>query len=137
MQAEHAQQEREERKRRQDERRRWREELEKEDQQETAELGMRAEGKWIEIRKIAAKEVYEELVRRRFKLKQEEDKINQAMTKMKGELSPKEREFWWKVAHKRIQTNHKLHAWRISAQGRMPNACPGCKRELETTAHYK
>jgi hypothetical protein len=81
MQAEHAQQEREERKRRQDERRRWREELEKEDQQETAELGMRAEGKWIEIRKIAAKEAYEELVRRRFKLKQEEDKINQAMTR--------------------------------------------------------
>ena len=62
--------------------------------EEGKELGLRTEGEWYDIKNVTAKLAYRILEQTRWKLRKEDDKVNQAMTEMKKELSPQEREFW-------------------------------------------
>ena len=63
---------------------------------------MEIKGEWTMMKNISTRGVYEKLVEKRFKKVTEEQrkKKNWAMTKIKKGLTPKEREFWWRTAHK-------------------------------------
>ena len=59
------------------------------------------------------------------------------MTTLARKLSPKQRQFWWRVAHKNYMTNNRAHKCKIDAQGRASNECPICRHEIETWNHME
>jgi hypothetical protein len=125
----------ERRRRRVEREKRWKREREEE---EGEEVGVRVEDEWVKVEDISARQVYDILIEKRFKLKKKDDKVNQAMTQMTGQLSADERQFWWEVAHKRIHTNNRLHKWSVDESGaKMMNTCPVCRGGIETWTHYE
>ena len=117
----------------------WEEEKEEREKKRN-ELGFELNGDWKELTKTKTKTVYEKLRVKRFGRTKDEDKrTNQAMTKQLSKiLHPKEREFWWRVAHKAMQTNQMKHKWLRNNDGtKQSNKCPLCKTQIETWSHYE
>jgi hypothetical protein len=57
-------------------------------------MGLVIGGEWRAMRGLKTKEIYEELVRKRYgKLKEEDRKTNKAVRKLTKRLTPKQREF--------------------------------------------
>jgi hypothetical protein len=82
--------------------------------------------------------IYDELIRLRFgDLKEKEKKVNHAMTTIKEKLTPQQRQFWWRVAHKKYQTNNQAHKWKVDASGRAASQCSVCKGPKEDWAHME
>ena len=82
--------------------------------------------------------IYDELIRRRFgDLKEKEKKVNHAMTTIKNKLTPQQRQFWWRVAHKKFQPNNRAHKWKVDARGRAASQCSVCKGPKEDWKHME
>jgi hypothetical protein len=83
--------------------------------------------------------IYNELIRRRFgELKENDKKVNFAMTEIRNKLTPKQREFWWRVAHKKFQTNKQAHKWKVDpTRGRAAEVCSVCKGPKEDWDHME
>ena len=120
-------------------RKRGQEEDAGEGKEEADELGMEIKGEWTMMKNISTRGVYEKLVQKRFKKVTEEQrkKKNWAMTKIKNDLTPKEREFWWRTAHKTYMTNDRVHKFMIDARGRKSNECKMCQGHKETWDHME
>ena len=95
----------------------------------TVQIGETAVG----LEKTTNRMVYNELIRRRFGVLKESDKrVNYAMTEIRNKLTPKQREFWWRVAHKKFQTNRQAHKWKVDPnRGRAAEVCSVCKGPKE------
>ena len=59
------------------------------------------------------------------------------MTTLARKLTPKQRQFWWRVAHRKYMTNNRAHKYKIDARGRAPNECNICKDGVETWDHME
>lgn len=103
------------------------------------EIGLKIRGKWKSIQKIQSREIYEELKSKRYgKRKEDEMKTNHATTTIKRMLTPKERQFWWKVAYKLIQPNRRKSKWlRMKNGEKCDDKCPVCKEKAETWEHME
>ena len=104
-------------------------------------LGMVIKGKWKDIEAITAKDAYEKLSKKRMqkmqKKKGEKVATNHAMTTIRKKLSPGQREFWWKIAHRAYTTNSKLHKWKVDGDIRHTNMCVVCGDQKETWEHME
>lgn len=99
------------------------------------------DGEWQRVIDTTGKEIYAELVRIRFgkvKENEENDRVNHTMTTIaKGLLTPQLKQFWWKVAHKKIMTNNRAHKWKLNNRGRAPNECNVCHKTIENWEHME
>jgi len=101
-------------------------------------MGLVIGGEWRAMRGLKTKEIYEELVRKRYgKLKEEDRKTNKAVRKLRKRMTPKQREFWWRCAHGAVMQNERTHKFVVMRERRMHNACPLCKTEVETAKHME
>ena len=93
----------------------------------------------IELEGTTNRMVYWELIRRRFgDIKEKEKKVNHAMTTIKKILTPQQRQFWWRIAHKKFQTNNRAHKWKVDqVRGRAAEQCSVCKGPKENWAHME
>jgi hypothetical protein len=105
------------------------------------ELGFEKEGGWYALLTMSSKELYWRLWEKR-KNKPKYKVVdnytcNQAMDNKK-ELTPKERDYWFKMAHGQVSTKHRESRWRREEEEGelMGSECPICKREVETKEHY-
>ena len=80
---------------------------------------------WRELEKLRGREVYEQLVRIRWgELKEEEkNRVNYTMTRIHKLLTPRQRQFWWKIAHKKVMTNNCVHKWLVRGGERAGSEC--------------
>jgi hypothetical protein len=103
------------------------------------EMMMKIGEEWKELKKIRGKETYNQLVRMRYgELKEEEkERTNHAMSTIARKLTPQQRQFWWRVAHKKYMTNNKAHKWKLDRRGRAPSECNVCRDEIETWDHME
>ena len=64
---------------------------------------------WKEMKGIIGKEIYEQLVRLRYgkpkQSEEEKERVNYAMTR---KLTPQQRPYWFRVAHKKLMTKGRL-----------------------------
>jgi hypothetical protein len=93
---------------------------------------------WVDLEGTRNRTIYEELVQLRFgELKNKEKRVNHAMTTIKNKLTPQQRQFWWRVAHKKFQTNDRAHRWKVDARGRAADQCSVCKGPKENWEHME
>ena len=86
--------------------------VEKEEEEE--KMKIRIDDEWRDVTKTTGREIYEQLLRLRYGThKEEPDRINHAMTSIAKRLTPHERQFWWRVAHRNFMTNNRAHKWKV------------------------
>ena len=102
------------------------------------EIGIEIEGEWREISGIKSKELYNILLTIRAKRKKEEEKPSfKRLHAIKRRLTPKERDYWWRLNHGLISIKKNEHKWRKNEDGsQMSDKCPVCKEEIEDRQHY-
>jgi hypothetical protein len=99
---------------------------------------IKIEEEWRDLTTLKGKEVYAQLVRLRYgELKDDEQRANHAMTTIANKLTPQQRQFWWRVAHKKYTTNNTAHKYKSDGRGRAPNECSVCRNEVETWEHME
>ena len=59
------------------------------------------------------------------------------MTTIRDNITPQQRQFWWRVAHKKFQTNARAHKWKVDDRGRAANQCSVCKGPKEDWGHME
>ena len=79
------------------------------------------------------------LVEKRFGKTKDEQiaELNHPMTTIRNDLTPKQREFWWKTAHRVYMTNDRAHKYMVSERGRTANVCKMCNKHKETWQHME
>jgi len=93
---------------------------------------------WRDLKKIKGREIYEQLLQRRHGTSKNEAKnTNHAMTSIARQLTPQQRQFWWRVAHKNYMTNDRAHKWKVDRRGRAPNECNVCRSAIESWDHME
>jgi hypothetical protein len=112
---------------------------EKRQTENSDEKGIEIDKKWREITKIKTREIYKRLIEKRFGQDKKDDKkkINHAMTTIRNKLTPKQREFWWKTAHKVYKTNDRVHKYKVDDRGRQASECQVCRADKETWSHME
>ena len=112
---------------------------EKKEIENSNEKGIEIEKKWRQITKIKTREIYNRLIEKRFGQTKKDDKkkINHAMTTIRNKLTPKQREFWWKTAHRVYKTNDRVHKYKVDERGRQASECQVCRADKETWSHME
>ena len=105
-------------------------------QEDDDEIGLDIEGQWVPLRHAKTKQIYAKLVKKRFKA-DEELTTNHAATTVKNKLTPKQREYWWRTAHKTFMTNDRMHKFKVDEKGRRGNECKMCCQGKETWGHME
>ena len=59
------------------------------------------------------------------------------MTTIRNKLTPKQREFWWKTAHRVYKTNDRVHKYKVDERGRQASECQVCRADKETWSHME
>ena len=121
------------------------ERIEREEQEEAKEreaideIGMEVEGGWMKLEWIETKQIYAKLKEARYgEMKEQDKKTNHGTTTLYDRLHPNERQFWWRCAHRIIQTNSMKAKWLADENGKMnTNRCPMCKTDKETWSHME
>jgi hypothetical protein len=115
------------------------EEEEQKRKEKMEEIGVEIGGGWIKVEVLQTKQVYEKLVSKRYGESKEADrKINHGTTTLYNTLHPNERQYWWRCAHKIIQTQNQKAKWLKDVNGKMTsNKCPMCETDKETWSHYE
>ena len=111
-----------------------REQLERHNERERRQTG----NAWKELKDIRGKTIYRQLVNVRYgkHRPEEKERVNHAMSTIARKLTPEQRQFWWKVAHRKHMTNDRAHKWKVDERGRAHTNCPVCRHENETWNHY-
>jgi hypothetical protein len=104
-------------------------------------VGVVIEGRFEKIEEIKTRDLYQILLKKRVKgRKNEEMKRNKTMTEdgVRNELTTNEKKYWFKCAHKTIQTNNRKAHWLRNENGQShKQECPVCKTDKETWEHYE
>ena len=104
------------------------------------DLGIEIEGKFEKIEDVKTKDIYARLKEKR--MKKDKDKTtmtNKALAEdyIFNELTTREKTYWFKIAHRAIQTNVRKNKWLKDKNGEQhTDRCPMCKTEVETWEHY-
>jgi hypothetical protein len=95
-------------------------------------------GGWTPIERLTTKQSYDRLVRSRMKLKNYEPKnAHRIVHGIQKKLTAKERDYWWRLTHRVIQTKVRESKWKKNESGEnMTRKCPVCKTEEEDWNHY-
>ena len=103
------------------------------------ELGFDLYGDWQPLLKSTSKAVYEKLIFIKYGAVTQDqlDKVNFAMTEVRGILTPRQREFWWKIAHRAYVTNDRRHHYVYEDEDRLANVCRMCHVTKETWSHME
>jgi len=100
-------------------------------------LGMEIKKDWEDLENIEIKDVYWKLVDKRLKIKYTPSIAHTVLKGIEKRLTPKEREYWWKVTHNIISIRKIEHKWRKNEDGtEVSPMCPMCKQEIEDRKHY-
>jgi len=93
----------------------------------------------VNLEETTNRMIYDELIRVRFGvLKEKEKRVNYAMTNIGKMLTPQQRQFWWRVAHRKFQTNSQAHKWKVDPnRGRAAEVCSVCKGPKENWDHME
>ena len=68
---------------------------------------------------------------------EEKARINHAMDTIARKLTPQQRQFWFRIAHKNYMTNNRAHKWKLSKGERAPNECNVCHAATENWEHME
>ena len=99
--------------------------------------GFEIEGEWHDLGTIETSKIYQALLEKRMKkLKPGETKTNWGITLLQKWLAPKERDFWWRIAHKLVMVNARKSKWKEVKGAKASDRCPVCKVEKDYWRHY-
>jgi hypothetical protein len=95
-------------------------------------------GGWIPIERLTTKQAYDRLIRTRMKIRNyEPKKAHRAIHGIQRKLTAKERDYWWRLIHRVIQTKVRESKWKKNESGENETRkCPVCKTEEEDWNHY-
>jgi len=105
---------------------------------EEEDLGIEIEDRFEKIEDIKTRDIYLILMKKRIK-QEKTHKTNKALAEdyIRNELTTREKTYWFKLAHRAIQTNVRKTKWLKNENGEPhTNRCPMCKTEVETWEHY-
>jgi hypothetical protein len=95
-------------------------------------------GGWTPIERLKTRQVYDRLIRTRMKLrKYEPRKAHKAVHQIQKQMKATERDYWWRLTHRVIQTKNRESKWKKDDSGvNVTRECPVCKAEEEDWDHY-
>jgi hypothetical protein len=93
---------------------------------------------WTPIERLTTRQTYDRLIRRRMKLKDYTPrKAHKIVHTIQKQLTANERDFWWRLTHRTIQTKTRESHWKKDENGKFETRqCPVCKKEEEDWDHY-
>jgi len=96
------------------------------------------EGGWTPIERLTTKQTYDRLIQTRMTIRNyEPKKAHRVIHGIQRKLTAKERDYWWRLIHKTIQTKVKESKWKKNERGENETRkCPVCKTEEEDWDHY-
>ena len=100
---------------------------------------MVVEGDWVPIEKLKSKQIYNILISKRMKLKNDTpSRAHKTISSIHKSLSAEERDYWWRLTHKLISTKKAESKWRRKENGELVDSvCPACGEEEEDREHYE
>jgi hypothetical protein len=109
-------------------------------------IGFEFEDQWYDLTDTSTSECYHKILSTKqqrdpkYKITKRDEQIitiNKTMTEIRKDLSARERDYWWRVAHQRISIMQRESKYRRNEDGSMiSNLCPACKLHKETREHY-
>jgi hypothetical protein len=117
---------------------------EKKEKGETREIelsGMGVEeekGGWIPIERLTTRQAYDRLIKKRMTLRQYiPKKAHKAVHEIQKQMTANERDYWWRLTHRVIQTKTRESNWKKDENGVFETRmCPVCTVEEEDWDHY-
>ena len=96
------------------------------------------EGKWTPIERMTTKLAYRNLIQKRMKMKNyTPKKAHRNIQSIQKMMTAVERDFWWRLTHRVIQTKKTEKHWKRDRNGELvTSTCPVCKEEEESWKHY-
>jgi len=93
---------------------------------------------WTPIERLKTRQIYDRLIKKRMKLKNyEPKKAHKAVHTIQKQLTANERDYWWRLTHRVIQTKTRESHWKKDEKGvSETRECPVCKVEEEGWDHY-
>ena len=107
------------------------------------QVGFEVDGVWHKLEQAKPKLIYDAIWKSRskesaYKVKRGEKRdfeLNLAMVRKKS-LTPKERDYWFRLAHGRVYYKNRESRWRREEGQLVSSTCPACRAEVETKSHY-
>jgi hypothetical protein len=95
-------------------------------------------GGWTPIERLKTKQAYDRLIRTRMKLKDYEPrKAHEIVHTIQRMMTANERDYWWRLTHRVIQTKNRKSKWKKDENGKFETReCSVCKVEEEDWNHY-
>jgi hypothetical protein len=106
---------------------------------ELSGMGVEEEkGGWTPIESLTTRQAYDRLIRTRMRLKNyEPKKAHRTVHSIQKLLTANERDYWWRLTHRVIQTKNRESKWKKNENGEFETrVCPVCKVEEEDWNHY-
>jgi hypothetical protein len=106
---------------------------------ELSGLGVEEEkGGWIPIERLTTRQTYDRLIRTRMRVKNYEPrKAHRIVHTIQKLMTATERDYWWRLTHRVIQTKNRESKWKKDENGVFETRqCPVCKTEDEDWNHY-
>ena len=94
--------------------------------------------KWIPIEGLTGRQTYDRLIQTRMKIKDYEPRrAHKTIQKIQKQMTADERNYWWRLTHRTIQTKKRQSKWKKTEDGEfVKSTCPVCKEEEEDWEHY-
>ena len=95
-------------------------------------------GGWTPIERLKTRQAYDRLIRTRMKLKNyKPKKAHKIVQGIQKQMTANERDYWWRLTHRVIQTRNRDSKWQKDENGEsVTRECPVCKAEEEDWDHY-
>jgi hypothetical protein len=95
-------------------------------------------GGWTPIERMKTKQIYDRLIRKRMRLRDyTPKKAHTHVNEIQKQLSATERDYWWRLTHRVIQTKQRESHWKKDEnENSETRTCPVCKVEEESWEHY-
>ena len=75
---------------------------------ELSGMGVDEEGRWTPIERLKTRQVYNRLIQKRMKLRNYEPrKAHKAIHEIQKQMTATERDYWWRLTHRTIQTKNR------------------------------
>jgi hypothetical protein len=93
---------------------------------------------WTPIERLKTRQIYDRLIQKRMTLKNYiPKKAHKAVHEIQKQMTANERDYWWRLTHRVIQTKKRESKWKKDENGKYETrVCPVCKVEEEGWDHY-